>query len=67
MNYLLSWPCGCCDDWKDCSESFVVLRNGQRICQSCYARKYKHHKLSARRRRSNISVSPQTLTETIPY
>ncbi|MEG4291897.1 hypothetical protein Q5692_24225 [Microcoleus sp. C2C3] len=67
MNYLLSWPCGCCDDWKDSSESCVVLRNGQHICQSCYDRKYKHQKLFARRRRSNISVSPQTLAETIPY
>ncbi|WP_333002737.1 MULTISPECIES: hypothetical protein [unclassified Microcoleus] len=67
MNYLLSWPCGCCDDWKENSESCVVLRNGQRICQSCYDRKYNNQKLSARRRRSNISVSPQTVTETVPY
>ncbi|MCC3404203.1 MAG: hypothetical protein JGK17_01030 [Microcoleus sp. PH2017_10_PVI_O_A] len=67
MNYLLSWPCGCCDDWKDSSESCVVLRNGQRICQSCYDRKYKNQKQSARRRRSNIPVSPQTVTETVPY
>ncbi|WP_333157134.1 hypothetical protein [Microcoleus sp. B9-D4] len=67
MNYLLSWPCGCCDDWKDSSESAVVLRNGQRICQSCYQRKYKNQKLFARRRRSDISVSRPTVTETVAY
>ena len=61
INYLLRWPCGCCDDWKDNSESCIVLRNGQRICQSCYDRKVKTQKLSARRKRAKMSVSQQTV------
>jgi len=67
MNYLLSWPCGCCDDWKDNSESCVLLRSGQRICQQCYDRKYKTQKLFARRKSSKLSVSQPTVTQTAPY
>ncbi|MEK0179224.1 hypothetical protein [Microcoleus anatoxicus] len=67
INYLLGWPCGCCDDWKDISENSIVLRSGQHICQSCYDRKLKTQKLAARRKRAKISVSDQTVLQTLPH
>ncbi|MCU0546412.1 MAG: hypothetical protein MUE44_30320 [Oscillatoriaceae cyanobacterium Prado104] len=68
INYSLGWPCDCCDDWKDSSEGYIVLRNGQRICQQCYKRKQITQQiLSAKRKKLRAPALPPRVTQAVPY
>ncbi|NJK74993.1 MAG: hypothetical protein HC786_02290 [Richelia sp. CSU_2_1] len=68
INYSLGWPCDCCDDWKDSSENYIVLRNGQRICRQCYNRKQRTQLiLSAKRKKLGTPTLPLRATQTVPY
>lgn len=67
-NYLRDWVCANCDEWQDNACASTLLRNGQRICLSCYRHKCAHQQQRLGRRFAKFcNGEQQPLTPSIQF